>query len=160
VPDDIMQYHFVLAISIYHNRKAKFKICANVSSRDIEGSKFIRKKRFFVDICLCDNKFEGVRASLQNHRIKLIICAPNEHVPEVERKIRTVKEQVQGLIPNLPFNTLPPAIIVHAVVFSVLWLNNFPPKVGISKTILPQAIVTGMSSDAEKHCQIPFGAYA
>jgi hypothetical protein len=25
---------------------------------------------------------------------------------------------------------------------------------------LPQAIVTGMSSDAEKHCQIPFGAYA
>jgi hypothetical protein len=64
------------------------------------------------------------------------------------------------VITNLPFNTLPPAIIVHAVVFSVMWLNYFPPKGGISKTISPQTIVTRMSPDAEKHCQIPFGGYA
>jgi hypothetical protein len=119
-----------------------------------------KRRGFFIDICLCNNEFEGVRTSLQDHGIKLNICAPNEHVPEVERKIRTIKERVRGVITILPYDTLPPVIIVHAVVFSIKWLNYFPPKGGVSKTILPQAIITGMSPDAEKHCQIPIGAYA
>jgi hypothetical protein len=181
VPDDIMRYHnkVVLAIDVMTIAEMPFLI---TTSRDIQfttieklSSKvapmlaqgilkvanLYKRRGFFVDLCLGDNEFEGVRATLQNHGIKLNTCAPNEHVPEVERKIRTVNERVRRVITNLPFNTLPPAIIVHAVVFSVMWwLNYFPPKGGISKTISPQTIVTGMPPDAEKHCQIPFGAYA
>jgi hypothetical protein len=36
----------------------------------------------------------------------------------------------------------------------------FPPKGGVSTTLSPQAIVTGLEPDAEKHCKISFGGYA
>jgi hypothetical protein len=51
-------------------------------------------------------------------------------------------------------------MITHAVVFSVMWLNFFPPKGGVSNTLSPQTIVTGLSASADKHCRMPFGAYA
>jgi hypothetical protein len=114
VPDDIMRYHnkVVLAIDVMTIAEMPFLI---TTSRDIQfttikklSSKvapmlaqgilkvanLYKRRGFFVDLCLGDNEFEGVRATLQNHGIKLNTCAPNEHVPEVERKIRTVKERV------------------------------------------------------------------
>jgi hypothetical protein len=180
VPDDIMNYHkkVVLAIDIMMiaempflittSRNIQFTTVEKLNSKStpllaqgiIKVANLYKRRGFFIDICLCSNEYEGVRTSLQDHGIKLNICAPNEHVPEVERNIRTIKERVRGMITILPFGTLPPVIIVHAVVFSIMWLNCFHPKGGVSKTISPQAIVTGMSPDAEKHCQIPFGAYA
>jgi hypothetical protein len=51
------------------------------------------------------------------------VCAPREHVPEVERKIRTVKERIRGLITMLPFRKIPTIMVTHAVIFSVMWLN-------------------------------------
>ena len=109
---------------------------------------------------LLDNEFEGVRERMHKHGMNINICAPNEHIPEVERKIRTVKERVRGILTTLPFKLIPNVIIVHAVVFSVIWINFFPPKSGVSQHLSPQVIVTGLSADAEKHCRIPFGAYA
>jgi hypothetical protein len=41
-----------------------------------------------------------------------------------------------------------------------MWLNFFAPKGGISNTLSPQAIVTGLSPNADKHCKIPLGGYA
>jgi hypothetical protein len=41
-----------------------------------------------------------------------------------------------------------------------MWINFFPPKGGISNTLSPQAKVTGLSLNADKHCRIPFGSYA
>jgi hypothetical protein len=66
-----------------------------------------KRRGFFIDLCLCDNEFEGVTASLQDHGVKLNIYAPNEHVPEMERKIRTITDQVKEVITILPFDTLP-----------------------------------------------------
>jgi hypothetical protein len=92
--------------------------------------------------------------------IHLNVCAPGEHVPEVERKICTVKERIRGLITMLPFRKIPPIMVTYAVIFSVMWLTFFPPKGGVSPTLSPQAIFTGISPNAEKYCSIPFGGYA
>jgi hypothetical protein len=35
-----------------------------------------------------------------------------------------------------------------------------PPRGGISNTLSPQEIVTGLKPDASKHCKIPFRGYA
>jgi hypothetical protein len=88
------------------------------------------------------------------------ICGPNEHVPEIERKICTIKERVQSILTTLPFNNLSQVIIVHLVIFSAMWLNFFPPSGGVSPTLSPQTIVTGLNVDFERHCRIPFGGYA
>jgi hypothetical protein len=78
-----------------------------------------------VDICLMDNEFEKMRAPLLEKGVALNSCGPNEHVPEIERKIRTVKERVTGVITTLPFKSLPAILIVHAVIFPVMWLTFF-----------------------------------
>jgi hypothetical protein len=119
-----------------------------------------QRRGFIVNICLMDNEFEKMRAPLLEKGVALNICGPNEHVPEIERKIRTVKERVRGVITTLPFKSLPAILIVHAVIFSVMWLNFFPPSGGVSPTLSPQCIVTGLHVDCNKHCRIPFGAYA
>eukprot|EP00957_Ditylum_brightwellii_P131874 10056653-Ditylum_brightwellii.AAC.1 len=46
------------------------------------------------------------------------------------------------------------------VAFSVIWLNAFAPKSGISSTYSPRAIVRGTHLTYKNHCKIPFGAYA
>jgi hypothetical protein len=50
--------------------------------------------------------------------------------------------------------------IRHSLMEMGVYLNFFPPKGGVSQTLSPQAIVTGLSPDAERHCRIPYGGYA
>ena len=42
----------------------------------------------------------------------------------------------------------------------MLMLKAFPPSSGLSKTYSPRNIMTGKPLDYEKHCRLPFGAYA
>jgi hypothetical protein len=92
--------------------------------------------------------------------IHLNVCAPGEHVPEVERQICTVKEWIRGLITMLPFRIIPPIMVAHAVIFSVMWLNFFPPKgLSVSNFVSPSNSY-GILPNPKKHCRIPFGGYA
>ena len=45
------------------------------------------------------------------------------------------------------------------VYYAVSWLNNFPPKEGVSKLLSPRAIITGVSVDHSKHCKLEFDEY-
>ena len=38
-------------------------------------------------------------------------------------------------------------------------LNNFPPEGGVSDTLSPRALVTGVIVDHAKHCKLEFGEY-
>jgi hypothetical protein len=119
-----------------------------------------KKRGFIVQTFLANNEFENLRDLLLKLGVCLNTCAPGEHIPEVERKIRTVKEGVQGVVTTLPFKTIPLIITAHAIIFLLMWINFFPPKGGISNTLSPQAIVTGLSPNADKHCRITFGSHA
>jgi hypothetical protein len=119
-----------------------------------------KRRGMMVQVRLVDNEFESIRGPMMEIGIDLNVCAPNEHVPEIERKIQTVKERIRGIITMLPFQKIPMMMVTHAVTFSTMWLNYFPPKGGVSPTLSPQTIVTGLTPNAEKHCRLPFGAYA
>ncbi len=41
-----------------------------------------------------------------------------------------------------------------------MWLNAFPPKGGVSPTISPRSLISGVPLDFKKHCQLAFGSYA
>jgi hypothetical protein len=41
-----------------------------------------------------------------------------------------------------------------------MWLNLLPPAGGVSQTLSPQSIITGLHADSDKHCRLPFGAYS
>jgi hypothetical protein len=89
----------------------------------------------------------------------LNIAGEDEHVPEIERCIRRVKERTQCTYNVTGFDQYPPKMIAEMVFLSVFWINAFPHKYGISKTITPRMIITARHIDYKIHCRIEFGQY-
>ena len=118
------------------------------------------RRGFVVTICLADLEFSVIKEAMLAQGVMVNTCRPGEHVPTIKRKIRTIKERVRSLILTLPFDSIPEVILVQAVIFSVMWLNFFCPKGGVSTRMSPQTIMTGFSPDASKHCRMPFGGFA
>jgi hypothetical protein len=83
----------------------------------------------------------------------------NEHVLEVERKIRLIKERGRGIINTVQFKKMPRLMLIELVYHVVLWLNAFPAKSGVSKTLSPLEIVYRHKLDFVKHCKSPFRTY-
>ncbi len=71
------------------------------------------------------------------------IVDTNNHVPEVERSIRTIKDRVRSTIHGLPFKCWPRLMICAAVEAAVRNLNMFPATTGVSATLSPRTILTG-----------------
>eukprot|EP01040_Poterioochromonas_malhamensis_P015934 gene15934-biopygen3808 len=61
--------------------------------------------------------------------IKLNLASKGEHVPEVERAIRQIKERVRGFINMLPYR-LPNIMVVH-LVYHCVWAINLFPRTGL-----------------------------
>ncbi len=89
---------------------------------------------------------------------KLNLSSANEHVPEIERKIWVIKEQVRAVVYSLPVNALPPVVLVNAVLFVTKQLNLFPVKGGISTQFSPKQMMTG-EVEHYKFFSVPFGQY-
>ena len=67
-----------------------------------------------------------------------------------------MKERCWGTHSLLPFERVPKAFIIHLVHFSVMWINTFPAKKGISKRLSPRKIVLRRSLDYKRHVRGPF----
>ncbi len=89
---------------------------------------------------------------------KLNLGSANEHVPEIERKIRVIKERVRAVIYSIPFNSLPAQMLVHAVLFVTKQLNLFSVKGGLSSKLSPKQIMLGKVVHY-KFCAMCFGRY-
>ncbi len=85
--------------------------------------------------------------------------AGQEHVGEIERKIRIIKERARGTISTLPFEMLPKLMVVELMHFCVMWLNSFPVKSEISEKYSPRELISRHKLDVKLHCKVPFGAY-
>jgi hypothetical protein len=91
--------------------------------------------------------------------IILNVALRNEHIPEVERYIRTIKERVRAIASSLLFKKYLPRMLAEMVHNVVFWLNSFPLKDGVHATISPRTLITGLAIDYHKHCKIAFGTY-
>ena len=125
--------------------------------RDVRN--IYHKRGFKIETMLMDGQFEGLIGDLAEIGITLNTVARGEHVPEVERHIRTIKERARCVYNTMPFNKIPGRMLVELIYYSVFWLNSFPARDGISDTLSPRAIVTGSHVDFNKHCKLEFGAY-
>jgi hypothetical protein len=108
----------------------------------------------------CDKEFEPLRTALAGMKIGLNTASDDEHVGEVERYIRTIKERTRSIWNTLPFSKLPNRMVIEIVKGCVSWLNMFPAQDGISKIHSPRTIITGLQPDYEHHCRIEPGSYA
>ena len=79
---------------------------------------------FVCQTALMDGEFEKVRDELLD-KIVVNICSKNEHVPDIERKIRHVKERCRCIKADQPVKVLPNVIIKHIVLHGVMFLNAY-----------------------------------
>ena len=89
-----------------------------------------------VQTALLDIEFEPVKEPLLN-KVVVNTSAAKEHVAEIERCIRTVKEKCRCTVSTLPFTVLPKLVVINIVYHEVMWANAFPNKKGVSETFPP-----------------------
>ena len=118
------------------------------------------KRGFRVTLGMMDNEFEHLRADFVNLGLELNVVANDEHVPEVERYVRTIKERTRSVYNVLPYKRMPARMLVEMVKASVFWLNTFPSSDGVSDTMSPRLLIVGFNVDYAKHCKLEFGTYA
>ena len=119
-----------------------------------------RQRGFRVQECHGDGEFESLRADLADLGTQLNVTAEDEHVPEVERYIRTLKERARSAYNVVPFTRMPGMMIVELVHASNYWLNMFPANDGVSAILSPRRIMTGQNCDYLLHGRLQFGQYA
>ena len=89
----------------------------------------------------CDYEFPCVRNSF--FPIAFNVVAAVEYVGDVERSIRTSKQDTRSLIHDLPFSSYPREMIIGAVVSAMSKRNSLPNLRGISPHLSQNSLVTG-----------------
>jgi len=82
-----------------------------------------------------------------------------EHVVDIERYHRIMKEQARCYYAMLPFDTLPRMMVVQLMNTVVFYLNAFVWRKGVSNVLLPVTIIEGTVIDYYKHFHVVFGEF-
>ena len=128
IPSGILkQYHdVILAVDILYVNKLPFiatisrYICfgtveflrnqeATMLTEHIKQVNRLYQQQGFCPIyALMDGQFEPLRGDLAKMGIQLNTVSNDEHIPEIEHQIRTLKEQTRAIYCTLPFRKIPP----------------------------------------------------
>ena len=76
------------------------------------------QRGFQIRNAFMDGQFEPLRGNLAELGILLNTASNDEHVPEIERQIRTVKERTRAIYCTLPFNKMPRRLIIEMVLLA------------------------------------------
>ena len=177
VPEAILQFHrdVHLCVDIMHVQGSAFLVTvskhlqfrtvheliskdrANIAKALKDVINIYIKGGYRVVVIFADNAFNCVTNDVDMPTMN--ICATNEHVPEVERTIRTIKERVRARIHTLKYNRLPKIVVSSLIKQAVINLNNLPSTSGVSKTLSPSTIITGRASPDYNRIRLDFGTY-
>lgn len=155
-----IKFQAIQVFNKVHNKKKKKTYYKRGKMDIINGVKKVislyNKRGFKIDIINADNEFKKIEGEVGAH---VEICAAMEHVPRIERSIRTFKERVRCCWVGLPYRKAPKLMVDENLVDMIGWLNAFPHAEGISNTLSPAAIVLGNPKPDCKQLRITFGAY-
>ena len=112
---------------------------------------------YTVNVVLMDQEFDKVEELIP--QVECNTTAAREHVGDIERQHRTIKERARTVRSSLPFTYLPKDIVIHLVYFACFWLNAFPHPKGISANMSPREIVTRKPVSWKLHARACFGSY-
>ena len=161
------RFFYVQRIPFFHTilRNIGYRTASLVPNRDRDTIldtlqpvlKTYTSRVFTVTSLHGDHEFDCVRHDLLP--IVTDIVSPDSHVGEIERSIRTVKERLRSCVHGLPFRRLPRLLLQHMVQHAMNCLNQFPWPHGISDTMSPASIVTGVPPPDFNQLKLEFGSY-
>ena len=88
------------------------------------------------------------------------MVAKDEHGPDIEILILNIKERNHTPWITLFFKKIQARMIIKIVTGSYMCINMFPLNDGISITIVPRTVGTGIQINYIKYFQIEFGFHA
>jgi hypothetical protein len=181
VPKEFMNFHkeVFLTVDLFYvnkiiffltlSRKIDFTAVNHLKTRTArdmfaafkEVYKFYLQRGFRITEVHADNEFGPLRALITGmpRGPTLNVASADEHVPEIERRIRVVKERTRALRHSLPFNRIPRMMTIHAVLSVVKVLTYFPTKAGLTGHWSPRMIMAGKPLNFKKDLALEFGAY-
>lgn len=115
---------------------------------------------FNVGTILCDGEgaIGALKTYYQSQGISINPTSKDEHVPEIERAIRQVKERVRSFWSTLPY-TLTSVMVVYLVQYSVTTINMFPKGGAENPNVSPREMFLGRKIDVNIECRLQFGVY-
>ena len=133
----------------------------NLINSLMSAMRMYSQRGFRVTLLLIDGEFDtdGIREGVAAEGMTLNPTARDEHVGDIERFIRTIKERMRATHATLPFTHMPPRLVIEMAKQSMFWLHAFPHPDGISADMSPWEIMTGVKLDYNKHCKYQFGQY-
>ena len=167
-----IDYMFVNGIAFFVTIASKIKFgtveCATSMSNKMTFQyldsviKMYNSRGFRIQTILGDDQFEPLKSVLaEKYNIKFNPTSAFEHVSEVERHIRTIKERVRASLSSFPWKKAIPRVIVKETVKHCMkMLNAIPPKSGLTTQLSPRNIVTGKTLNYKHHFKMPIGDYA
>ena len=142
VPNDFGRLHklvvlvadvmFVNELAFFVTRSTKLKLITveGVPTRTaLELSKSLNKivnvyarEGFTVKVALMDTEFDKIKDKMKT--VTINAAAPREHVPEIERAIREIKNRCRAILSTLPYDYYHCQIIIHLVYFAVRMIKT------------------------------------
>jgi hypothetical protein len=88
------------------------------------------QRGFHITVVHADGKFAPLKPLIESIPGGTVVnlASSNEHVPDVERRIRVVKERCRATRHSLPFDRIPKIMTIHIVLNVVKLLIFFPTK--------------------------------
>ncbi len=115
---------------------------------------------FKIKIIHCDGAYSSMMDLVADELdVEMIYYPRDNHVPEIERCIRTVKECYRKAYHRLPFNKIPRTMIQFLAMECTKKLNFFPVKGGVSEYFSPHMILNMQSINYNDHLKYEFGTY-
>ena len=121
---------------------------------------YLRRGFRIVDVN-ADGEFEPLKPLIEAlpSAPTVNLAAKSEHVADIERRIRVVKERARAARSRLPFRRIPELLTIWIVFQSVRMLNYFPSKGGVSSTLSPTTIMSGEVLDYNRQLKLQVGQY-
>jgi hypothetical protein len=177
IPNDFYKMHRMMTITadvmfvggirflVTYSRGIKFRTAKFVEKRTAKLLAKILTKvlmlyvwgGFIVNLALMDKESDAVKEHVSFFQVNT--TAAREHVGEIERSIRTMKERTRCTISEFSFQSIPTKVMIYTVYNICMWLNVFPIISGIAGGFSPRELVTGLTINSIKHCKFDVGAY-
>jgi hypothetical protein len=126
-----------------------------------EMYQYYLQRVFHVTMVHADGEFVPLKPLIKSMPDGLLVNleSANEHVPEIERIIRVVKERCRATRHILPFQRIPKLLTIHIVLNVIKLLIFFSTKGTVSETLSPKTIMYGDTLDNKKHLSLQVGQY-
>jgi len=73
----------------------------------IDNVEFLEDEDKPIHTLLADNEFQTLRDDIENEGVQVHVVTKNEHVPEIERQNRVIKERAKAIIQTVPYTDMP-----------------------------------------------------